>query len=193
MGICGYINNSEKIRNDKVILDMTKSINKRICSISNIYIHNNLAFGHTKQIIGDLLSENQPFTYDYNSNTYTIVFNGELYNSDEIKRELLESGFCFKTNSDSESVLFSYIAHKEKCLDKLDGVFSFAIYSKKENLLFLARDRLGVKPLFYTITNNTLVFASEIKSILTHPYVKAKVRSKRINGINWTRTCAHTR
>ena len=76
-----------------------------------------------------------------------------------------------------------YIIYKDNCLDKLNGVYSFAIHSKNENLLFIARDRLGVKPLYYTITNNTFIFASEIKTILKHPFVKAKVGEKEIMEI----------
>lgn len=179
-GICGYINSSEKIRSDIVIKKMTESINRRGPDDLNVYIDNNVAFGHTRLSIIDLLTGSQPMTYEYNSNKYTITYNGELYNTDEIKRELIDLGFAFKTTSDTEVILVSYIAYKEKCLDKLNGIFSFAIYSQNENMIFLARDRLGVKPLFYTISNNTLIFASEIKAILKHPNVKAKIGEREL-------------
>lgn len=180
MGICGYINCDEKIRNDKDILNMTKSINKRSHDDINIFIHNNVAFGHTNNTIVNLLECKEPLTLEYNLNKWTITYNGTIYNSGEIKKELTSLGFSFKTNSDAEIILISYIAYKEKCLDKLNGVFSFAIYSENENMLFIARDRLGIKPLFYTITNNTFIFASEIKGILNHPKVKAKVGQREI-------------
>ena len=180
MGICGYVNYSEKIRNNKIILDMAQSINKKNVTNPNIYIDKNLAFGHTKQSINDMLTDSQIYTYEHNSNKYIITFTGELYNSAMLKKELTQLGLSFKTNSDAEIGLLSYIAYKEKCLDKLDGIFSFAIYSDKEDMLFLARDRLGVKPLFYVITNNTLIFSSEIKGILKHPSVKARLGEKEL-------------
>ena len=179
-GICGYINSSEKIKSDFIIKEMAASINRRGTDALNIYIDNNIALGHTKLSIIDLLTGNQPMTYEHNSNKYTITYNGQLYNTEEIKKDLINLGFSFKTTSDTEVVLVSYIAYKEKCLDKLNGIYSFAIYSQKDNSLFLARDRLGIKPLFYTISNNTFIFASEIKAILKHPHVKAKIGEKEI-------------
>lgn len=154
---------------------MTESINIRNSNDSNIFIDNIVSFGHTNNNIINLLSSSQPFTYEYNSNKYTITYEGEIYNIDEIKHTLTSLGFTFKTSSEAEIILISYIAFKEKCLEKLNGVFSFAIFSKKENTLFLARDRLGVKPLFYTISNNTLIFSSDIKAILAHPNVTASI------------------
>ncbi len=179
-GICGYINSSEKIRNEEIIKRMTSSINRRGPDDINIFIDNNIAFGHTRLSIIDLLTGTQPMTYEYNSNKYTITYNGELYNMEEVKKELINMGFSFKTTSDTEVVLVSYIVYQEKCLEKLNGIFSFAIYSQNDNLLFLARDRLGIKPLFYTISNNTFIFASEIKSILKHPNVKARIGEREL-------------
>ena len=179
-GICGYFNCNEKIRNNMVIKKMTESINKRGANDLNIYVDNNVALGHTNNNIVNLLNSSEPLTYEYSSNKYIIIFDGELYNSDEIKKDLIELGFSLKTNSDCEIVLVSYIAFKEKCLEKFNGVFSFAIYSEKENMIFIARDRLGIKPLFYTISNNTLIFASEIKGILSHPNVKAAVGEREL-------------
>ena len=173
MGICGYINYSEKIKNSKIILEMTESINKSNIKNLDVSINNVCAFGHTNQTIIDLLEKDKPKTYEYNSNKYTITYNGTIYNKEEIKKALIEDGLELKICSDEEIILASYIKEKEKCLDKLNGCFAFAIYSEKENLLFIARDRLGIKPLFYTISNNTLIFASEIKAILKHPNVKA--------------------
>ncbi len=173
MGICGYINYSEKIKNSKIILEMTESIKKSNIKKSEVTINNVCAFGHTNQTIIDLLEKDKTTTYEYNSNKYTITYNGTIYNKEEIKKDLIQNDFKLKTCSDEEIILASYIKEKEKCLDKLNGSFAFAIYSEKENLLFIARDRLGIKPLFYTISNSTLIFASEIKAILKHPNVKA--------------------
>lgn len=179
-GICGYINSNEKVKNNIIIEKMTRSMCKKSTDNINVYVDNNVCLGHTCNNISDLLDNNKPITYEYGLNKYTIVFNGQLCNACEIKNALLDLGFCFKTNSSAEIVLVSYIAFKEKCLDKLDGSFSFAIYSEKNNNLFIARDRLGVKPIYYTITNNTYIFASEIKAILEHPLVHARIGEKEI-------------
>ena len=179
-GICGYINSSGKVKNDNVITKMATAINRRGKDAMHTYIHNNVALGHTRLSIIDLLTGDQPMSYQYNSKKYTITYNGELYNTDEVKKDLKELGFSFKTTSDTEVVLASYIAYKEKCLDKLNGIFAFAIYSENDNMVFLARDRLGIKPLFYTITDGTLIFASEIKAILEFPSVKARISEKEI-------------
>ncbi len=179
-GICGYINCNEKIRNDYIIKKMLKETNKYCSADSNIYIDTNIALASYNPSIVDLLNDCKPLSLEYNSNKYTITYNGQLYNRNQLKDELINLGFSLNTNSDAEIVLLLYIIYKEKCLDKLNGVYSFAIHSKNENLLFTARDRLGVKPLYYTITNNTFIFASEIKTILKHPYVKAKIGEKEI-------------
>lgn len=179
-GICGYMNSNEKIKDLKVITKMASSINRRGPDALNVYTDKNIALGHTRLSIIDLLTGNQPMTYEYNSNTYVITYNGELYNTKEIKEKLINEGFAFKTSSDTEVMLACYVAYKEKCLDMFNGIYSFAIYSKNDNTLFLARDRLGIKPLFYTITNNTLIFASEIKAILEHPSVRARIGEKEL-------------
>ena len=112
--------------------------------------------------------------------TYTIVYNGELYNSEEIKKLLQKLGHEFLGHSDTEIVLHAYAQWSEECVDRLNGIFAFAVWEHKRKKLFLARDRIGVKPLFYTLHQNGFLFASEIKSILTYPSVKAQLDE---NGI----------
>lgn len=182
-GICGYINSNEKIKSDNIIKRMSSSISKNDIDHINIYINNNVALGHTRLNVVDLLTNNGPITYEYNNEKYSITYSGKLYNAEEIKKELISFGFSFRTNSDAEIVLASYIAFSENCLEKLNGIYSFAIHSQNTNSLFLARDRLGIKPLFYTISNNTFIFASEIKAILKHPLVKASISEQEIMEI----------
>lgn len=114
----------------------------------------------------DLETGQQPLTYEYKGVTYRIVYNGELYNMIELKNQLMTLGFTFTTTNDVEVVLKSYIAWKEKCLSMFEGVFVFAI--DDGNQLFVARDPLGVKPLYYSLQNQTLVIASEIKCLLQY-------------------------
>ena len=121
--------------------------------------------GHARlAIIDTTTAANQPFKDP--SGRYTIVFNGEIYNFKSIKRQLSEKGVKFTTNSDTEVLLQNFILKGEKCLDELQGFFAFAIYDSVEKRLFLARDRFGVKPLYYSLDGKRFVFGSEMKAMI---------------------------
>lgn len=117
----------------------------------------------------------QPMTRYAGDSAYTIVYNGELYNAPELRRELQQRGHSFRTHCDTEVLLIAYIEWGPSCLDRLNGIFAFAVWSELEESLFLARDRLGVKPLFYALQEGRLLFGSEPKAILAHPDVAAEV------------------
>ena len=171
-GFCGYVNDSKKIENDTIISNMVDKIVKRGPNDKNVYINNNVALGHVRLSIIDVKNGNQPMIKDINNNRYVIVYNGELYNTKELKDNLISKEYDFSTTCDTEVVLNSFIEYGKECVNMFNGIFAFAIYDKNNDYIFLARDRLGIKPLFYTITqNNTFVFASEIKGILKHPEV----------------------
>ncbi len=121
---------------------------------------------HRRLIVIDPENGAQPMTRIYRNKKNTIVYNGELYNTAELVSELKSFGFSFQGHSDTEALLCAYMHWGEKCLEKLNGIFAFAILEEPENRLFLARDRLGVKPLFYSYKNSRLVFASEIGALL---------------------------
>ena len=125
-----------------------------------------IGFGHTRLSILDLTSSaNQPFID--NTRSYVLTFNGEIYNFKEIKKLLLRKGYRFITkNSDTEVLLFSYIEWGLKCVDKFRGMFAFAIWDNIKKKVFLVRDRVGVKPLYYKLDSEKLIFSSEIKAIL---------------------------
>lgn len=110
--------------------------------------------------------------------TYTIVYNGELYNTNELRQELVSRGHHFHTNCDTEVLLAAYLEWGKHCLERLNGIFAFAVWEEKEQRLFLARDRLGVKPLFYAIRGDSFLFASELKALLAHPLVEAVLDSE---------------
>lgn len=112
------------------------------------------------------INPKSPTTLKYNGNTYTLVFNGKLYNGDDIKKELLDCGFEFINGSDSEILINAFIHYGYDVLNHLNGAFSFAIFDNNKQELFLVRDHFGIKPLYYYLFNNTLIFSSEIKSIL---------------------------
>ena len=129
----------------------------------------NIGFGHTRLSILDLTSNaNQPFI-DKTKN-FVVTFNGEIYNFKEIKKILLSKGYSFKTkNSDTEVLLLSYIEWGLKCVDKFRGMFAFAIWDNIKKKVFLVRDRVGVKPLYFKFNSEKLIFSSEIKAILLDP------------------------
>jgi asparagine synthase (glutamine-hydrolysing) len=134
----------------------------------------NVGFGHRRLSIIDLSSSgHQPMTF--NDLGITIVFNGEIYNFRELRDILQKKGFNFKSNSDTEVIAYSYIFWGEDCLNHFNGAFAFAIYNENNNEIFLARDRVGEKPLFYHLQNGTIYFASELKSLIDLDFHNRKV------------------
>ena len=130
---------------------------------------------HSRLAIIDIARGKQPMQLYYEGQWYTITYNGELYNTKELKRELTGLGHRFETESDTEVVLHAYAQWKEDCLDRLNGIFAFGIWENRTQRLFLARDPMGVKPLFYMCLKDGFVFASEIKTILAYPDVRAEL------------------
>lgn len=121
-----------------------------------------------------------PFCVERPNEKYLIVFDGKIYNARELKDELAFEGIVFPGCSDMELVLYSYIHWGEKCLEKINGVFAFGIWKTKAQTLFIARDRMGVKPLFYACLNDGFVFGSEIKTVLSYPGLKPRLNSEGI-------------
>ena len=135
----------------------------------------NCTLFHARLAVIDPAGGRQPMSTTRNKEEFWIVYNGELYNTEEIRKELLKLGHCFLGHSDTEVVLHSYAQWGENCVKKFNGIFAFAVWEAKQQRLFLARDRIGVKPLFYKPHNGGLIFASEIKTILSFPGVKAEL------------------
>lgn len=169
-GIVGIIGLNKEVSSSK-IHDMNKRIEHRGPDAEGFFIEDGIALGHRRLSIIDLSSgANQPLV-DH-SNRYVIVFNGEIYNYQDVKSEL---DYNWSSNSDTEVILAAYIKWGKACLEKLNGMFAFAIWDKVEQELFIARDRLGVKPLYYSFVNGVFVFASEIRSILASDILEAKI------------------
>ncbi len=139
---------------------------------SGAYVSGNAGLGHRRLSIIDLSGGQQPITNEDGS--AWIVFNGEIYNFRELKRGLEARGHSFKTNSDTEVILHLYEEAGDGCVDSLNGMFAFAIWDNRRGRLFVARDRMGVKPLYYSETQDGLVFASEIKALLRSGLVKGE-------------------
>lgn len=135
------------------------------------YLQHNVGLAHTRLSIRDLRGGAQPMLRRRGESDYGIVYNGEIYNADELKQELLRRGYHFETTCDTEVILCGYMEYGMEIAKKLNGIFAFAIWDEKRNTLFLCRDRLGVKPLFYAVKEDTLVFGSEPKALFAHPLV----------------------
>ncbi len=151
---------------------MQKVLSPRGPDQNGIYIKENVALIHSRLCVIDIENGIQPMTAKYGDYKYTLVYNGELYNTDEIRDELKGLGHHFIGHSDTEVVLKSYIQWKDGCVEKFNGIFAFAIWDDREKRLFFARDRIGVKPLFYTVVDNSFIFGSEIKALLQHKKVE---------------------
>ena len=171
-GFTGFCNLKRKITSKDIIYNMNKCISNRGPDENGYYYEENVVLGHNRLAIIDPVGGKQPMTERLNNNTYTIVYNGQIYNTEDLRNELKQNGFEFNTNSDTEVLLKGYILWKKDIVKKINGIFAFAIWDSSSKELFMARDHFGVKPLFYTIINDTLVFSSEIKALFKYPGVK---------------------
>lgn len=172
-GIAGEVSfTNSVIKNKNSFLRMQKVLEPRGPDQNGIYIKDKVALIHSRLCVIDIENGLQPMTARYGENEYTLVYNGELYNTDEVRDELKSYGHKFSGHSDTEVILKSYIQWKDECVNKFNGIFAFAVWDDKEQRLFFARDRIGVKPLFYANVNNSFVFGSEIKAILEHKFVE---------------------
>ncbi|WP_426349088.1 asparagine synthase (glutamine-hydrolyzing) [Alloiococcus sp. CFN-8] len=172
-GICGWLDFQLPLSNNREVIEsMTKTLEKRGPDDYGYYIDNNVLFGHRRLIVVDPLGGGQPMIKNVDGHKYVIIYNGELYNTEEIRGVLTKKGYSFSAYSDTEVLLTAYIHWGIKCLDYLNGIFSFAVWDESKRSLLLARDQLGVKPLFYTRKGSSFIFASEIKALLKNPMVK---------------------
>jgi asparagine synthase (glutamine-hydrolysing) len=175
-GITGWVDYKKDLRNESEILSaMAETLAKRGPDDTNVWTALHAGFGHKRLVVVDPLNGIQPMTKEKQGFHYTICYNGELYNTEDIRKELLIKGYSFQGHSDTEVLLTSYIEWGEDCLQYLNGIFAFAVWDEKRNSLFIGRDRLGVKPLFYMEISTGFIFGSELKALLAHPNVKAEL------------------
>ncbi|MNO47344.1 Asparagine synthetase [glutamine-hydrolyzing] 3 [compost metagenome] len=172
-GITGFIEWNRDLTQDlDLVLSMTSCLEKRGPDAQGTWISGPCAFGHRRLSVMDPENGAQPMVIQEDDATYTIVYNGEIYNAPELKDELRARGRVFRTHCDTEVLLQSYIEWGPECVDRLNGIFAFAVWDSVRQHVFFARDRLGVKPLFYSEAEGALVFGSEPKSLLKHPKVE---------------------
>ena len=179
-GIAGILSSDTDLRGERLLVEkMGKTLKKRGPDAAGVYLTPEVALIHRRLSVIDVENGAQPMHFG----KYVIVYNGEIYNTDEVRAELESSGYKFDTHCDTEVVLKAYDKWGEESVKQLNGIFAYAIYDKKENSLFACRDRIGVKPFFYNKTKNTFSFASKIDTLLCQPYVKSVVDEEGLNEI----------
>jgi asparagine synthase (glutamine-hydrolysing) len=173
-GICGKIFFAKDKRVDpQLIKVMTDSMVHRGPDDEGAYISGNVGLGHRRLSIIDLNKGKQPLSNE--DETVWIVFNGEIYNYQDLRETLIMRGHKFKTDTDTEVIVHAYEEFGENCVQRLRGMFAFAIWDGRNEILFIARDRVGIKPLYYSLGAGQLVFASEVKAMLQDPSVAREV------------------
>jgi asparagine synthase (glutamine-hydrolysing) len=179
-GVAGILNYTQKTGSD-IVNRMLSRINHRGPDESGIYSGDEVAMGSVRLSIIDIASGQQPLSDS--TGRYWIVYNGELFNYIELREDLIKKGFDFKTKSDTEVIVQLYACYGKKGLTMMNGQFVFAIWDKVEKELFLARDRVGIRPLFYHFRNGIFTFGSEIKAIFEHPFVSRDLDFKVLSQV----------
>lgn len=166
---------SNREEHEKILRKMGRALSHRGPDDFHIRLGRRMAFAHARLAVVDVQGGAQPMTREKDGYKYTIVYNGELYNTEELRARLVKEGAKFTSYSDTEVLLQAYIYFGTNCADYLNGIYAFVIYDGRLGRTFFCRDRFGVKPLFYSYQNERLLFASEIKGILNYPGMDAVI------------------
>ena len=195
-GIAGFCNYNSDFTEDAPMLgdiarQMGNTLVHRGPDENGVFLSRHAALAHQRLAVVDIKGGKQPMTAYIGGYRYTIVYNGELYNSGELRKELVKKGYVFDTSSDTEVLLKCYIQYGPDCAEKLNGIYAFAVDDEKRNCCCLCRDRFGVKPLFYSVCGDRLVFGSEIKALFKYPGIKPVINRQglcEVLGIGPART-----
>lgn len=183
-GFTGFVNYKKDISKDKnILINMNKTLSKRGPDEEGYFLDTNVGFGHKRLIVIDPKGGKQPMIEKYSVGDYIIVYNGQIYNTKELQDILLENNFKINSHSDTEILLKSFIHFGKNVVNHLNGIFAFAIWNTNTEELYFARDHFGVKSLFYTIKNNSFIFASEIKALFEYPEVEKIIDSQGISEL----------
>jgi len=177
-GIAGWIDWEEgrwEYR-EGVVREMTRTLANRGPDAEGFFVSGSAALGHRRLIVVDPEGGGQPMDSTWRGQRAVLVYNGELYNTEDIRAELKAEGHHFSGYSDTEVLLRAYMSWGEDCVRHLNGIFAFAIWDEARETLFCARDRMGVKPFFYAPVPGGWVFASEIKALLAHPDIVPRIK-----------------
>ena len=175
--MCGFVGFTNYIADDGLVLEqMMNSIVHRGPDAAGLYVDKDIALGFRRLSIIDLQGGNQPMFNEDES--LVLVFNGEIYNYKQLRDELIENGHIFSSQADSEVLLHGFEQWGEEVVNHLRGMFAFVIFNKNDGTIFGARDIFGIKPLYYTIGDNSFIFGSEIKAFLHHPEFKKQLNEQ---------------
>ena len=178
-GIAGWVDLEADLSGECAVVEaMAKTLSPRGPDAGGFWASPHVLLGHRRLVVVDPEGGAQPMCRSFGGSQYVLVYNGELYNTAELTNELSLRGYRFLGHSDTEAVLLSYVEWGEKCLEKFNGIFAFGIWDGKMQRLMLARDRFGVKPLFYAQRGSSFIFASELKAMLAHPLIQPEVGAK---------------
>lgn len=187
-GIAGFCNTNQNYLSKsgyykKILEDMANRLHHRGPDEQGFFLHEHVGFAHARLSIIDLNTGQQPMIYKESDKTYVISYNGEIYNMNELKNDLIQRGMKFTTTSDTEVLLLGYLSYGADFVKKLNGIFAYAIADLDKNRYCLYRDPVGIKPLFYYFYVDTLIFSSEIKGIFEYPGIYPTIRKQGLNEI----------
>lgn len=187
-GIAGFFNpkknyTEQKSYYTKILEDMYSVQRHRGPDDCGTYLTEHVGLAHARLSIIDLKTGHQPITKTVANQTWAIVYNGELYNTQELRNGLLSKGWTFETNSDTEVILVSYMEYGADFVKQLNGIFAIAIYDPIKNMTLLYRDRSGIKPLFYSIMGDEVIFSSEIKGLFSYPGIVPQLDKEGLNEV----------
>ena len=195
-GIVGFCNFHENYLEKpeywtNILESMRKKVEHRGEDQSGHFLNQHIGFAHARLSIRDIISAIQPMQRKIGDDLYVIIYNGEIYNAEELAAPLKKKGYIFETTGDTEVILNAYIEYGPEFVQQLNGIFAFAIWDSRKQRLMLCRDRVGVKPLFYTLKDSLLVFGSELKALFCHPSIIPAVDEnsfREIFGVGPSRT-----
>ncbi|MGN1318492.1 MAG: asparagine synthase (glutamine-hydrolyzing) [Lachnospirales bacterium] len=184
-GFCSFDTDYTKDYNSNLsnLINMRKALYRRGNDDNGEYLDKNIGLAQTRLTIRDLVYGKQPMTRYKEGNSYTIIYNGEIYQTDKLKYDLENKGYKFETTSDTEIILYAFMEYGVESVKMLNGIFAYAIWDDKNKKLYLFRDYFGVKPLFYTFEKNSIIFASEIKGLFANSLVSPKLDSHTLREI----------
>ena len=172
-GFVGYANFKQDFSTNRNILNsMSETLKKRGPDEEGYYLDKHVALANRRLIVIDPEGGKQPMIERFSFGNYVLVYNGQIYNSKELRKTLEENGFTFNSHSDTEVLLKGYIHYGRDIVKHINGIFAFVIFDSNRNELFLARDHFGIKPFYYTIVKDTFIFASELKGLFEYPGVE---------------------
>lgn len=187
-GFAGFFNpfidfKMNQVENEKILADMCDALYHRGPDEQNSILAKNYGLAHTRLAIIDIENGIQPMSVVCNETRYSIVYNGELYNTSQLRTDLEKKGRQFQTTSDTEVILLGFIEYGIEILEKINGIFTFAIMDEGKGECYIGRDQMGVKPLYYSVYDDILVFASEPKGIFSFPYILPAIDKEGLNEV----------